>query len=146
MLYSRIVNDFFASLVIGHLIGDYLLQNKWMAMNKSGSTWKCAVHCIIYTAAVSATTWQSLHGWQWSLLIFASHFPVDRWSLADKWLDLINSRSLRDFLANGKTGIPSDMDTANYHALRGGFTALVYVAADNTIHLAAMFYGAKIWQ
>jgi len=136
--------DFFASLIIGHLIGDYLLQNKWMAMNKSGNTWKCLVHCLLYTCAVTVTTWPSLHCWQWPLLIFASHFPVDRWSLADKWLNLINSRSLRDFIANGKNDIPSKLDADNYHALRGGFTAVVYAAADNTMHLALMYYGAKI--
>jgi hypothetical protein len=66
---------------------------------------------------------------------------VDRWSLADKWLDFINSRSLRDFLANGKTDIPQELDADNYHALRGGFTAFVYAVADNTIHLVTMYYG-----
>ncbi len=138
------MNEFFATLVIGHLIGDFLLQNKWMAMNKSGNSLKCAVHCLVYTAAVTATTWPSIHGWQWSLLVFLSHFPVDRWSLADKWLDLINSRSLRDFMINGKREIPNHLDADNYHALRGGFTTFVYVAADNTIHLALMYYGAKL--
>jgi len=138
------MTDFFATLILGHLIGDYLLQNKWMAMNKSGSTWKCAVHCLIYTAAVAATTWPTVHGWQWSLLVFASHFPVDRWSLADKWLDAIDGRSLRDYIANGKNDIPRELDADNYHALRGGFTALVYAAADNTLHLATMYYGFKL--
>ena len=138
------MTDFFATLVLGHLIGDYLLQNKWMAMNKSGSTWKCAVHCLIYTAAVTLTTWPTIHNVFWSLLIFASHFPVDRWSLADKWLDLINGRSLRDFIINGKKDIPPGVDFENYHALRAGFTALVYAAADNTIHLVTMYYGYKI--
>lgn len=136
--------DFFATLILGHLIGDYLLQNKWMAMNKTGSTWKCAIHCLIYTLAVTATTWPAIHNVFWSLLIFVSHFIVDRWSLADKWLDLINGRSLRDFLVNGKKEIPPDYDFENYHALRGGFTALVYAVADNTLHLVTMYYGYKI--
>lgn len=138
------MNDFFALLVLGHLIGDYLLQNKWMAMNKSGSTWKCAVHCAIYTLAVTVITWPAIHNWAWTLLVFLTHFPVDRWSLADKWLDLINGRSLRDFIINGKKEIPADMDFENYHALRAGFTALVYAAADNTIHLVLMYYGYKL--
>jgi hypothetical protein len=55
-----------------------------------------------------------------------THFPVDRWSLADRWLNLIDGRSLRDYLFNGKKDIPSSMDFENYHALRGGFTAVVY--------------------
>jgi len=69
---------------------------------------------------------------------------VDRWSLADKWLDAINGRSLRDYIANGKKDIPQGLDAEDYHALRGGFTALVYAAADNTLHLATMYYGFKL--
>lgn len=139
------MTEFFPQLVIGHLIGDYLLQNKWMAMNKSGNSFKCAVHCLIYTIAVGFVTWTSIPRWEWLLVIFASHFPVDRWSLADKWLDAIDSRSLTDFLSNGKKDIPTELDKENYHALRGGFTALVYAAADNTMHLVLMYYGAKLF-
>jgi len=135
---------FFANLVIGHLIGDYLLQNKWMAMNKSGSSWKCAVHCLVYTAAVAALTWENLHTWQWVLFIFATHFPIDRWLLADKWLDLIGGRSIRDFLFNGKRDLPAgSFDPENYYVVRGGFTAFVYAVTDNTMHLSLMFIGAR---
>ena len=37
-----------------------------------------------------------------------------------------------------------ELNADNYHALRGGFTALVYAAADNTLHLATMYYGFKL--
>ena len=40
-------------MLIGHLVGDYLLQNDWMAENKAkhkGLGWlTCAVHCLLYT-------------------------------------------------------------------------------------------------
>lgn len=139
------MDNFFANLILGHLIGDYLLQNKWMAMNKSASSFKCAVHRAIYTVAVMAATYQNLFSLWWALLIFVPHFVIDRFSLADKWLDLINGRSLRDFMFNGKSDIPKEIDFENYHVLRGGFTALVYAVADNTIHLATMYYGALIF-
>lgn len=138
------MNDFFPALILGHLIGDYLLQNNWMAMNKSGSTFKCAVHCSLYTLAVLVTTYPYLRGWQWAVIVFLSHFPVDRWSLADKWLDLIHGRSLSGFMVNGKKNIPAEYDQENYHALRGSFTGLVYTAADNTMHLCLMYYGAAL--
>jgi len=103
--------DLFASILLGHMVGDYLLQNKWMAMNKSASTLKCAVHCLVYTLAVVAFTtpffdravWlgATYPDWRWVLAVFLSHFLIDRWSLADRWLGLIDGRSLRDFLANG---------------------------------------------
>lgn len=136
--------DFFASLLLGHLVGDYLLQNKWMAMNKSASTWKALVHCTIYSEAIMIFTYTFFNRHLiWGLLVFLSHFPIDRWGLADKWLDLINGRSLRDYIYNGRKNIPVSPDLGdNYHALRGGFTALVYAVADNTMHMVIMYYGA----
>jgi hypothetical protein len=92
-----------------------------------------------------------LVGFLWPILVFASHFPIDRWSLADKWLNFIDGRSLSDFVFNGRKGIPLSPDpnkadsaefAKNYHALRGGFTALVYAVADNTMHLIPLYYGA----
>jgi hypothetical protein len=142
------MNEFFATLVLGHLIGDFLLQNKWMAMNKSASHFKCFVHCALYTLAVTVTTWPSLHGWLWSSLIFFSHYPIDRWSLADKWLDFIGGRSLNEFIETGHEKLPEqryrhDQMPVNYHILRGGFSGVVYTAADNTMHLTLMYYSAK---
>ena len=145
-------NDFFATLVLGHLVGDYLLQNKWMAMNKSGNWYTCFIHCMIYTATVSLFTYGSIHTfysfWLWPLAIFATHFPIDYWSLADKWLDFIEGRSIKDFLKRGHDDLgPMTVnmpDTRNHHILRGGFTALVYATADNTMHLVLMYWAAKL--
>ena len=76
--------------------------------------------------------------------MFLSHYPIDRWGLADKWLDLIHGRSLSGFTMNGKRNMPDGVDVQNYHALRGAFTGIVYVCADNTMHLAIMYWGAKL--
>lgn len=136
--------DFFSMLILGHLTGDFLLQNKWMAMNKQGSTWKCGVHCLIYTLSVVSFTWVYIKNIWWVPIVFLSHFIVDRWALADKWLELIDSRSLKDFIRFGKCYIPMEFDRENYHALRAGFTALVYTIADNTIHILLMVAGYAI--
>ena len=42
------------SAIIGHLVGDYLLQNDWMALNKKASSLHCAVHCCICRLVGSA--------------------------------------------------------------------------------------------
>jgi hypothetical protein len=130
-------------ILLGHLVGDYLLQNKWMAMNKSASSIKCLIHCILYTLAVCVFT--NFHP-AWIAIVFASHFIIDRWSLADKWLYLIEARSLRDFIDNGLNDIPFHQNQSfakfwNYHSLRGGFTSIVYTVADNTMHLLLMYAG-----
>ena len=132
-------NDFFAMLLLGHLVGDYVLQTKNMAMNKNGNWFMCGIHCLIYTAAVSLFTMSYIHVWWWPVIVFATHFPVDYWSLADRWLDYIEGRSLKDFMLNGKKNIPANYDKENYHSLRGGFTALVYAVVDNTMHLTSMY-------
>jgi len=137
--------DFFALLILGHLVGDFVLQNKWMALNKSGKWYPCLIHCLMYSGTVGLFTSPYTSGiWYWPFVVFATHFPVDYFSLADKWLDFINGRSLRDFIKNGKDNIPKEMDYENYHALRAGFTAVVYAVTDNTIHLALM-YGAAMY-
>ena len=135
--------DLFASILLGHMVGDYLLQNSWMTISKGSSTLKCLAHCFVYTWIVVLFTYPFFHNsWAWYSLVFFSHFPIDRWSLADKWLSLIGGRSLKTFMQRGKDNIPKGMDFQNYHGLRAAFTGLVYAAADNTMHLVLMYYGA----
>lgn len=151
-------------IFLGHLLGDFVFQNKWMAVNKHASSFKCVVHCVIYTFCVLVCT---VFRFDWAIFIFVSHFLVDRWSLADKWLTLINGRSLLDFLLRGHKQIPldefavikmynecahiKDLDTVgqcydtNYKILRGGFTALVYTVVDNTFHLLSMYTFYYYW-
>ena len=132
------------SLLLGHLVGDFLLQNKWMSEKKTQSSFRCVVHCTVYTVAVCVVC--PLPGWQWPLLVFLSHYFIDRYSLAEKWLKLINGRTLNGFLKRGHLGIEAeDYETnMNYRILRGGFNSLVYCAADNTMHLLLMYYGYRL--
>lgn len=130
---------FFELMLIGHLVGDYLLQNNWMAQRKGAHLLPCVVHCLIYTMSVCVfTSWSLL----WITIVFASHFPIDRFGLADKWLALIGSRSLKNYYERGHLDIPLSDPEGNYVRLRGGFTALVYAVADNTMHLLIMLLGA----
>jgi hypothetical protein len=146
--------NIFELILIGHLFGDFVFQNKWMVMNKSASNFKCFIHCWIYMWCVGTATMGIIYNWKWFLIIFISHYPIDRWSLADKWLDLINGRSLKDFMEHGHENIPRkplyflktmwggrDYGMENYHALRGGFTSIVYTVVDNTFHLTLMLIG-----
>lgn len=140
---------FFEKLVMGHLIGDYILQNNWMAQRKGAHYFPCIVHCLIYTTVVTATT--TLNPW-WALVVFLSHFPIDKYSLADKWLEAYGGRSLQRYLARGHLDVPNMMITDNmsepipmrdnYIRLRAGFTTFVYIMVDNTMHMMLMLLGA----
>lgn len=141
--FARVLDvmTLFELLIFGHLWGDFMTQNKWMAMNKGASHWKCFVHCAIYTLCVTLFTLPIIVSPLWSLFIFATHYPIDRWSLADKWLNMIGGRALSDFIENGKKGIPDELDRENYHVLRGAFSAKVYTIVDSTMHLTLMYFG-----
>jgi hypothetical protein len=137
------MDDLFVKLLFGHIVGDFFLQNKWMAVNKSASHFKSTIHVGIYTIAVMLFTQFNL---AWALTIFIPHYIIDRYSLADKWLKLIHGRSLMDFFQNGHKNIPESNinEETNYWMLRGGFTALVYTIVDNGAHLMCLWYGYKL--
>lgn len=60
--------------IYAHLIGDYLIQNDWMANGKKRSSWICAVHILTYLLPFAFTV---LSWWQIAL-IGAQHFAQDR--------------------------------------------------------------------
>ncbi|MGD0153180.1 MAG: DUF3307 domain-containing protein [Thermacetogeniaceae bacterium] len=76
----------FDCLLVGHLIGDFLLQNRWMAENKSTHFLPLLVHTAVYTAAVSLMA--LIAGglsWQGITLIFLTHFLLDRRGIVAFW-------------------------------------------------------------
>lgn len=62
--------------LIGHLVGDFILQNDWMAANKKKQTWPCLVHCAIWTACVCLFAGITA---LWAIgVLFGTHFLQDR--------------------------------------------------------------------
>ena len=139
-------------MLLGHLVGDYLLQNEWMALNKAKNTrigWLSAfVHCILYTLAVCVfmQNFQPI----WIVVVFLSHFPIDKFSLAEKYMHYIKGKGMKDYVLkdnwiNGLRYAPkpnTEFKVLNrYDMLEGGFTSIVYTITDNSMHLVLM-YGA----
>lgn len=60
--------------IYAHLIGDYLLQNDWMALNKKNSTFHCLVHIVTYMIPFFFC---GFNWWQ-LVLIAVQHFAIDR--------------------------------------------------------------------
>jgi len=68
-------------LVVIHLVGDYLLQTEFEAMNKAtGKFWNRAIlsHCSKYTLCFAPVIWSFGLGWLWLVLIFGTHMFFDR--------------------------------------------------------------------
>lgn len=69
------------NIYLAHLIGDFLLQNDWMAQGKKRSSWICLVHVLTYLIPFLFT---SLVWWKLAL-IGLQHFVQDRWNFVS-WL------------------------------------------------------------
>lgn len=81
-----------ALAIIGHLVGDYLIQNDWMALNKKQRSFPCAVHCLLWTAAVCAFT-----GWVQPVVVsvlFLTHFAQDRTNVILWWMTKVNRQTI----------------------------------------------------
>lgn len=60
--------------IFAHLIGDYLIQNDWMAKGKKTSSWICTVHVATYMIPF---LFCGLEWWQLAA-IAAQHWIQDR--------------------------------------------------------------------
>lgn len=70
----------FNYLLIGHLIGDYLFQTRWMAMFKATKWVPLFVHSVVYTVSVTVIAYLEV-GWLpvgAIALLFLSHLFLDR--------------------------------------------------------------------
>lgn len=80
-----------AWLLVGHIAGDFLLQNRWMAENKSTKLLPLLVHTLVYTAAVALFAF--LGGGRISVLgylaLFAAHLILDRRRFVLWWSKMI---------------------------------------------------------
>ena len=125
------MDNLFIKILLGHLVGDFLLQSREMAIRKTEKNWVgfiwCFVHSLIYTLTICFFL-QTINPLI-IFLIFISHFPIDRWSLANKWLKLIRGR---DFFS-------AYHSKEKYHEIDLIFSCIVYAVADNTIHLILLY-------
>ncbi len=112
-------------LLLGHLVGDYVLQWNYMAHQKKLKTLEglfyCILHCILYSISICFF----IKNFSIFILIFASHYFVDRYS----WLSTLHIKILKrpSVCSNDPLGI------------------FCYVALDNTIHLVLMYYVIKLF-
>jgi hypothetical protein len=130
-------------LFLGHLLGDYLLQTEEMALNKSKNTklgWYYAIlHCVIYTASVCVI--MQNFDLIWIIVVFLSHFPIDKFSLGEYYMHYIKGYGMKQYIddVNNSAKWAYLNNTPGNQMLKGGFTAYVYAMTDNTIHLLLMW-------
>jgi hypothetical protein len=125
-------------ILIAHLVGDYVLQNNWMAQRKTSNGYIAALHATLYTGAYAVLLVITYHGLWWGVpltlyLILATHLYIDRfrpivWSLI--WLlNQLAPRAYRYPWAEAKrNGGYSDKTPAV-------LSTWLSIIVDNTIHL-----------
>jgi hypothetical protein len=83
--------------IVGHLVGDYILQNDFLANGKKKSTLICALHCLLWTLAVVAFAgW-----WVWwiPIVLFITHFAQDRTTFVRWWMGKVGQNGFATHLA-----------------------------------------------
>ena len=113
--------------LILHLIGDYLLQSDWMALNKTKCSKAAAAHAVTYSLPFLLIC-PSVEAF---LVICITHFFIDRFRLA-RYVVFAKSR-----LAPKRYWHKwEDCKETGYHKDVPQWLSLwLLVACDNTIHL-----------
>lgn len=144
-----------------HLLGDYVLQSDYMALNKNKKGWEgalpCLIHVLIYTSCflLLSASWKAL------LVIGVTHFILDHWHTPLKrfiwWRGHWNPKFIyADFNKCTTTGYYDDSpfnkvkatsgdgSTEMYYKPRLYFiTQWLYIAHDNFLHLTINFFALK---
>lgn len=69
--------------LIAHLVGDYVLQNHWIANHKTSSTWVAMLHAVMYGLPFLLLTRSPAA----LAVIVVTHLVIDRWRLARVWCE-----------------------------------------------------------
>lgn len=112
------------AVILAHLVGDYLLQNRWMALEKTHRWWPAIVHGATYTLPFLLIT----QSWVALLVIGGTHAVIDRYRLAKYvvWArNQIGSAKHRP----AQVGATGDDDSPVW------LSTWLLIVCDNTIHL-----------
>lgn len=151
--------------LLTHVLGDYICQSDWMAMNKSKRSWPCLVHVILYTACflLLTTSWKAL------LVIGVTHYILDRYPVILRRLIWMKNHigpgfvfvpfskcqgtGYYDNLINEVTG-KTERETkyfcqfdrkvdVMYEARLNYITIWLYIITDNFCHLTINYFALK---
>lgn len=73
--------------ILAHFIGDFLLQNDWMAVGKKKSSWICTIHVSLYMTPFLLTDLNLMS----LILIAIQHWIQDRTKFVAWWCKTMGS-------------------------------------------------------
>lgn len=76
--------------LLAHLVGDYVLQDHWMALRKKTSWVAAIIHALTYGLSFVLfwlVGWiPEMTVWQWTIIV-VTHLLIDHYGLAQYWVD-----------------------------------------------------------
>ena len=107
-----------------HLVGDYMTQSHWMAVNKIKSFLPAFAHATIYSLPFLfiCTSY-------WWLLLYITHFFIDRYRLAIYWVRLKNTTWNNGFIVPTAENCGFDKNTPAW------LSTWLMILIDNIIHI-----------
>lgn len=128
------MSNLFPLILLGHLVGDYLFQNNWMALNKKDKLLPAFVHAGVYSLCIGAFLLFCDASWAaWLLYVTLNgffHLIIDAEGPLEYWLHAIGGRSWKRAIQY----LNEDHSEIEKQAMVS-YTALVQTVADNTVHL-----------
>ena len=113
-----------AGAIIGHLVGDFLVQSDAMARDKQKPSWKGHTACLLHSAIWASSVWVfsgfPAEHWGCVLFLLACHYVQDRHALAKSWMRVMS---------------PGFMDIP--------FAPWSVIVVDNTWHLVQIWLAWK---
>lgn len=71
--------SFFLSLLLGHMIGDFVLQPYWLVLAKRKGWQGLLIHVSVVTFITSILAWNSIpNWWVWIIVLFIGHLFIDQ--------------------------------------------------------------------
>ncbi len=76
---ENIALNFFLRMLLGHLIGDFILQPLWLALDKRQGWRGLLLHVTVVTFATAVMIWQIIPDWLfWTFALFVVHLFIDQ--------------------------------------------------------------------
>ncbi len=123
--------------LIFHAIGDYLIQNDWMALNKKLRTWKgeiaCQIHCVTY-----ALPFKFICSWEAVAAIYVTHYLIDRFNFVGYFLAFRNWVWKYEPSKTQAFTHEPHLDVSNFGFSEGRptfITIWLYIITDNVFHI-----------
>lgn len=119
--------------VLAHMVGDYLIQSHWMAVEKTKRWWPAIVHGATYSLPFLLITQSPIA----LLVIGGTHAVIDRYRLARHFIWFRNQFAPKAFR-------PGHTATGDFAGSPDWLAVWLLIIADNLIHIFINL-GAVIW-